>query len=136
MCSKILTTLEHALKTYTSMGQEQIFYLWTFMEFLAFYNSVVTLSNLFQELLEKLAKHNSNVFKHYQGYLEHPDKNRLALIHRENPNLHVILVEFVGWYYDEAQPSRTQNLLEAVARLEGKDSEMIFRGEISEKLGY
>jgi hypothetical protein len=55
---------------------------------------------------------------HYQGFLENPDKNKLRSLHEQNQKLHLLLDQFVEWYYDPAQPRRTHDLLEAAALLD------------------
>jgi len=98
------------------------------MKFLASCKSAVTLSKQFEEMLVKLTKDKSKVFMHYQGLLENQDMKKFLLLHAEIKNLHLMWDDFMDWYFDAAQPSRTLHLMKAVANLERENSEKLLRG--------
>lgn len=47
-------------------------------------------------VLKKLEKHEAKIFQLYQGYVEDQDKSRIQQLHKQNPELHSIVSNFVS----------------------------------------
>jgi hypothetical protein len=122
VCLEILSSIQTALEEFWLDGSELSMNLWAYVKEFTFFN------NKAQPLLDKFTKEREQLFLHYQRYLEQKDKHKIFTLHRLNPKLHWIVDEFVGWYYDAAQPSRTHYLLETAAHLDSVSAAALVKG--------
>jgi hypothetical protein len=92
-------------------------HLWAYAKFIkeeqANWPNVASSSqNLCTDAIEKLSVNREKFFRHYQIYVEDPDKQKIKDLHQSSPHLLVIVRDFVLFYYN-VDLARTQNLLAA-----------------------
>jgi hypothetical protein len=86
---------------------------WTKEETPNWPNVAASTQKLCTDVLEKLSVNKEKFFRHYQKYVEDPDKQKIKDLHDSNWHLQSIVRDFVSFYFNGDEVGRTQNLLAA-----------------------
>jgi hypothetical protein len=116
VCSLIDAFLKE-LETRQLLDSNAGMHLWAYAKFIReeqanWPNVALSSQKLCTDAIEKLSVNRSKFFKHYQKYVEDPDKQKIKDLHQSSPHLLVIVRDFVVFYYN-GEVGRTQNLLAA-----------------------
>jgi hypothetical protein len=115
-CSVLIYVLFKSLETKLLLDSENSMQLWTHAKFCVeedprWKDVRKDIQKAGQDALVKLTEHKVAYFRHYQRYVEEPDRQKINNLHQLNGHLQCMVSEFVSWYCN-GDLKRVGNLFE------------------------